>query len=274
MLESVKLAKDAKAKTTLQDRRLKRFDICSVRGVKKLIAHVSLAHTLLEHKIVGGTLASEAQFPYQVSIRYFGGHFCGGSIIDADTVLTAAHCVDKKDSTKFHVVVGSNQLNPGGLWYSISHYKVHEDYDPAAATNDIAVMKMLTPIGFTTQVQPIVVDNTFVPDGVKCILSGWGATSYPGPSSNDLLYFTGDVIALDQCKLSFPGSPYPLLDSNICAFARYGVGGCSGDSGGPLVSNNKQIGIASWVALCAVGAPDVYTRVSYFSDWIKTQQAN
>lgn len=41
-----------------------------------------------------------------------------------------------------------------------------------------------------------------------------------------------------------------------------------GDSGGPLVVGNFVVGITSWVIPCALGYPDVYTRVSSFADWI------
>lgn len=44
-------------------------------------------------RIVGGRRASAGQFGHQVSLRYFGHHICGGSIISASYVLTAAHCV-------------------------------------------------------------------------------------------------------------------------------------------------------------------------------------
>lgn len=41
-----------------------------------------------------------------------------------------------------------------------------------------------------------------------------------------------------------------------------------GDSGGPLVVNGSQVGIVSFGRPCAVGYPDVYTRVSSFTSWI------
>ena len=44
-----------------------------------------------------------------------------------------------------------------------------------------------------------------------------------------------------------------------------------GDSGGPLVADGKQIGIVSFGEPCAVGTPDVFTRVSSYTKWIKKQ---
>jgi secreted trypsin-like serine protease len=43
-------------------------------------------------RIVGGVDSRIEDFPYQVSLRYNREHWCGGSILNADTVITAAHC--------------------------------------------------------------------------------------------------------------------------------------------------------------------------------------
>ncbi|KAK4873167.1 hypothetical protein RN001_015196 [Aquatica leii] len=232
----------------------------------------AFGRTLSKDKIVGGTVASEGQFPYQISQRYNSRHRCGGSIIDEHTILSAAHCVHGISGDKFKIVVGSNQLSSGGLWYSVSRYVMHEQYDSNLLTDDIAVIKVLDPIQFTTHIQPVVVDDTFISADVECVLSGFGTTSYPGNASNDLLYFEGNVFDFNKCKEVFAEDNFPVLESNICAFSKNGIGACSGDSGGPLVSNQKQIGIASWVDPCGVGDPDVFTRVSYYYDWITTQQ--
>lgn len=58
----------------------------------------------------------------------------------------------------------------------------------------------------------------------------------------------------------------------ICAFSgsiRQGV--CRGDSGGPLVFENKLVGITSWAFGCGQGAPDGFTRVSLYVDWVKNK---
>ncbi|KAK4873171.1 hypothetical protein RN001_015200 [Aquatica leii] len=242
------------------------------------IAICGFAHTngrtLFEDKVLGGTLASPGQFPHQVSQRVNQVHYCGGSILDKNTILTAAHCVDGKDYTTINIVVGSNQLNEGGMWYSVSQYIMHLEWNPYTFVNDIAVFKVTVPIEFTKYVQPITLEHNFVPDDLECTLSGWGITSYPGSTPpNDLLYFTGKVVNLNQCRESMPPTNLLVLNSHICAYASKGIGVCSGDSGGALVANNKQIGITSWVVYCATGVPDVYTKVSHYSAWIEEQQA-
>jgi trypsin len=58
-------------------------------------------------KIVGGEAAALGDFPYIVSLSLGGSHFCGGSLLDSTTVLTAAHCSD--------VAAGSVQVRAGTL---------------------------------------------------------------------------------------------------------------------------------------------------------------
>lgn len=66
--------------------KLIRFPIKAKAGTSKLTAEI-------ESQIVGGLKAKKGQFPWQVLIQVDGDAMCGGSLIDAEWVLTAAHCV-------------------------------------------------------------------------------------------------------------------------------------------------------------------------------------
>lgn len=46
----------------------------------------------MKNRVVGGAEASVDSWPWQVSIQYNKHHICGGSILDAHWILTAAHC--------------------------------------------------------------------------------------------------------------------------------------------------------------------------------------
>ena len=44
-------------------------------------------------------------YPYQISLRRRGGHICGGTIIDENTIITAAHCLGR-DASDYSIVAG------------------------------------------------------------------------------------------------------------------------------------------------------------------------
>lgn len=61
-----------------------------------LSAIIAFAHGLRgDGRIVGGVAIPIERTPYQVSLQYDGYHFCGGSIISSNFVLSAAHCTDR-----------------------------------------------------------------------------------------------------------------------------------------------------------------------------------
>lgn len=57
--------------------------------------------------IVGGTTAATAEFPYIVSLSQGGEHFCGGVLLNAYTVITAAHCSVGQSASSVRVRAGS-----------------------------------------------------------------------------------------------------------------------------------------------------------------------
>lgn len=79
-----------------------------------------------------------------------------------------------------------------------------------------------------------------------------------------------NTITNDNCRRRHNSSLQHLINNEtLCAFARRFVGICNGDSGGPLAANGQLIGIVSWKDICARGAPDGFTRISVFLDWIR-----
>ena len=65
---------------------------------------------MTNNRIVGGDDAS-SPIPWQVSVRQGtggSGHFCGGTILDANTVMCAAHCFDKCQSMSgYYIMAGA-----------------------------------------------------------------------------------------------------------------------------------------------------------------------
>ncbi|KYM93148.1 PREDICTED: chymotrypsin-2-like isoform X2 [Atta cephalotes] len=216
-------------------------------------------------KIVGGKLADEGQFPYQASLRLNNQHFCGGSVISERYILTAAHCCSGLDNTVITVVLGTNTLDKGGDQYFSIKKWIHPYYNSVFIWHDIALIKVNKDIVFGDKVKPIALPTkNFDKSDYPVILSGWGTTSYPGKTPNDLQYIQLRVINQKQCA----ASSFRITKNNICTLNKWGEGACHGDSGGPLVAGNEQIGVVSWGIPCAKNQPDVYTRVYAYMPWI------
>ncbi|XP_025987097.2 chymotrypsin-1-like [Solenopsis invicta] len=216
--------------------------------------------------IVGGKDAPVGKYPYQVSLRLSGSHRCGASILDNYNVLTAAHCVDGLGNlNELKVHVGTNYLNESGDVYDVEDARVNKDYDDALLRNDVALVHLKNPIELNDLVQPIKLStNDKDLENKPCTLTGWGTTRLGGSPPNALQEIELIVYPQEDCKRE----QWRVIDSHICTLTIRGEGACHGDSGGPLVANGAQIGIVSFGNPCALGYPDVYTRVSSFVPWI------
>ncbi|XP_037042005.1 chymotrypsin-2-like [Bradysia coprophila] len=227
----------------------------------------------VQSRIVGGSTAQDGDFPYQVSLRNpaHNAHFCGGSIISPNWILTAAHCVSGMGPSSIFVVVGTNSLSSGGIGYGVSEIRSHVSYNPINNVNDIAVLRINGVISYGPKVQSVGLAALPVLGGTSLTLSGWGLTSYPSSIlPNDLQQISLKSITTAQCQNALPG--YPVYDTNVCTYDGVGRGSCQGDSGGPLVVGSQvgpvQVGIVSWGIPCAKGSPDIFTSVASYRTWI------
>ncbi|KAF5298018.1 hypothetical protein FQR65_LT09829 [Abscondita terminalis] len=219
-------------------------------------------------RIVGGQPASILAYPYQVSLRSTSNsHFCGGSIISNKWILTAAHCLNGRTPSEVIVVVGTNNLNSGGVPYGVAEFISHSSYNEGTNVNDIALVRISGSISFSTNIKPIQLSSNYPGHGANLTLTGWGLKSYPsGGVPNILQYVNLIAIDINQCKSMLSG--FPLTSTHLCTIQNKGKGACQGDSGGPLVYNEAQVGIVSWGIPCAVGLPDIFTSVSSYLNWI------
>ncbi|XP_073673777.1 chymotrypsin B-like [Garra rufa] len=211
-------------------------------------------------------------WPWQVSIQTSTGeHGCGGTLISKNWILTAAHCLDQ--SGNYSVVLGQyDRLNDKNIQVmEIAKVITHPRYNTQLElNNDIALLKLSSPVQMTSQVSPICLPSSFTfRPGTRCVTTGWGATeSVSNPRF--LQEATVPIVSQAQCRRVWGRNS--ITDAIICAGAS-GASSCNGDSGGPLMCKSSrlwyQVGIVSWGhEECFTDRPVVYTRVSYFQKWI------
>jgi secreted trypsin-like serine protease len=249
-------------------------------------------------EIVGGASVPAGKYPFQVAImdkRYgdkgFKRQFCGGSLIDAWHVLTAAHCVARRDKTNpvnLRVIVGITILNRRqGELRQVANVTVHPDYNGKSMRNDVAVLRLAEPIDLSA-FPPIKLINSgdegLEAPGTLLTVIGWGSIrkhvagkkkNKPPKYSHGLREVRVPVVADDACAHDY-GTKRGMkvsTDVMICA-GQAGLDSCAGDSGGPLFATTPdgyvQVGIVSWGSGCAAPQrPGVYTRVSAVADFIR-----
>ena len=235
---------------------------------------------LAQVDIVGGDDANIEDYPYQAALLYNSGGwvyaFCGASIINEYWILTAAHCVEDESAIDIEVRVGSdNTYAQGGSTYDADEIIMHSDYNSNTYNNDIALIKLNNPINFNNFTQPVVLvcdvelDLGVQDPGETAWVTGWGNTE--GTTNSSQL----QVVAVPITTESNYGVGQINADMIMAGYQDGGYDSCQGDSGGPMVvladddETYLQCGIVSWGNGCAdVGYPGVYTRVSYFTDWI------
>ncbi|ALC45796.1 CG12256, partial [Drosophila busckii] len=250
-------------------------------------AYFEQADSSSQERVVGGYDVPDDEYvPYQVSMQFLTRsgkqrHFCGGSLIAPNRVLTAAHCVNGQNASRITVVAGVRDLNDStGPRAQVQSYEMHENYQELV-TSDIAILKLESAFELDDKrIATIdVSSNDLVGADQDVLLSGWGSVFHfgTGPFAKYptvLQKLSYKTLSNEKCKQTME----QLTDTEICALERFGKGACNGDSGGPLVMSNgeslKQVGVVSYgTAFCASNSPDVYTRVSMFDAWIKERMA-
>ncbi|XP_014236173.1 trypsin delta/gamma-like protein CG30031 [Trichogramma pretiosum] len=225
-------------------------------------------------RIVGGKETTIEEHPWQVSIQSRGFHFCGGSLISNNIVLTAAHCTQSYPASSTNVRVGSSRTASGGSLHQVAEIIRHEAFRInlfGIPKNDIALLKLKTPVDLTKIARSVPLFNKSeeAVEGTPATISGWGTLTEGGKTPAVLQTVDVPIIDKDTCSAAYimwGGVPR----GQICA--AYPAGGkdtCQGDSGGPLVINGRQAGVVSWGNGCArKGYPGVYTEVASYRDWI------
>ncbi|NXW04822.1 CTRL protease, partial [Fregetta grallaria] len=225
-------------------------------------------------RIINGENAVPGSWPWQVSLQTrSGSHFCGGSLINENWVVTAAHCEFNPYS---HVVVlgeHDRRSNTESVQVkTVARAITNPNWDPYNLNNDITLLKLSSPARLGPRVSPICLApaNLALPNNLQCVTTGWGRTNTNSQAlAVRLQQVTLPLISQSQCKQYWGNR---ITSSMLCA-GGVGASSCQGDSGGPLVYQNGNvwtlIGIVSWGSSnCNIRMPAIYTRVSQFRNWI------
>ncbi|GBP10783.1 Chymotrypsin-2 [Eumeta japonica] len=247
---------------------------------------VSYFYSPVDSRIVGGTAAPDGAVPYMVALSQgalIRSFLCGGSLVSQRAVLTAAHCVEAvfswgSLSSSLRGTVGTNRWNSGGTSFSFARNITHPNYVRATIKNDISLLVTSSNVNLGGNVALVRLNFNHVGAGVQSLAAGWGRLQAGGSIPAQLQWIVLSTIDGNRCvndvraassSLNMAAPPVePHIE--LCTFHSRGHGTCQGDSGSALVrvDSNQQIGIVSWGFPCALGAPDMFVRVSAFQTWL------
>lgn len=122
---------------------------------------------------------------------------------------------------------------------------MHPQYNPNTITNDVALLRLESPIQFTDKIRPVCLPNknhNF--DNKDAIVAGWGLIKEGGVTSNYLQEVTVPIITNQQCRNTRYKNK--IHDVMLCAglVKQGGKDACQGDSGGPLIVNEGRYKLA------------------------------
>ncbi|KAK3921691.1 Serine protease easter [Frankliniella fusca] len=265
------------------------------------VTRCGLSRGAVSDRIVGGVVAALGQFPWLARIGYnLEGvprrvYRCAGAVITHFHVLTAAHCVKNlPDNFEFAGVrlgewdtatdpdCQNTVCAPPVYDVDPESVIVHQDYNNPRFANDIALVKLAQKINFNGWVAPVCVpygellSRSY--EWERTEVAGWGIYDIGlQRSSQELRTVHLPVVSNSICHALYRNQAN-ITKRQLCAGGELGFDACSGDSGGPLLKVEAYNGGPRYfiVGIVSFGSkrcgltptPGVYTRVSYYVDWI------
>ncbi|XP_030796925.1 hepatocyte growth factor-like protein isoform X9 [Rhinopithecus roxellana] len=230
-----------------------------------------LDQRLSKLRVVGGHPGNS---PWTVSLRNRQGqHFCGGSLVKEQWILTARQCF-----SSCHMPLMGYEVWLGTLFQNPQHGEPGLQRVPVAkmvcgpSGSQLVLLKLERSVTLNQRVALICLPPEWyvVPPGTKCEIAGWGETKGMG---NDTVLNVAllNVISNQECNIKHRGR---VRESEMCTDGLLApVGACEGDYGGPLACFTHNCWVLEGIIIpnrvCARSRwPAVFTRVSVFVDWI------
>ncbi|KAF6723556.1 Suppressor of tumorigenicity 14-like protein [Oryzias melastigma] len=236
-------------------------------------------------RVVGGQVAREGEWPWQVSLHVKGeGHVCGASVLNNRWLLTAAHCVQDGQFNRYsqahlwEALLGLHSQGQTQEWTvrrGVRRIIPHKDFSSTTYDNDIALMELDADVTLNQYIWPICLPSPAhdFPAGQEAWITGWGATHDGGSRTTFLQKAAVRIVNATVCSSLMEDV---VTDRMLCAgVLKGGVDACQGDSGGPLTVKGSSgraflAGVVSWGEGCAQkNKAGIYTRVTKFRSWIK-----
>ncbi|CAK8673843.1 unnamed protein product [Clavelina lepadiformis] len=234
------------------------------------VAHPMYAYHNQETRIVNGAESEAGKFPWQASLQQFGRHFCGGSLIGVNYVMTAAHCEITAGVT---VNLGAVDYHNPEQTINQAKFTPHPQYNSNTFDYDYAVITMQRAATLGGNVNTIKLANAGKEYSGMASTSGWGYTTQFIQSTPDIMQYTDiPLVSQADCQ-SVWGSVIEITNRIQCAGGNGVVSSCMGDSGGPLTVQDGGetilIGAVSWVqSNCSPNYPGGYAKISAVRSWI------
>ncbi|XP_072276384.1 hepatocyte growth factor-like protein isoform X1 [Pyxicephalus adspersus] len=223
-------------------------------------------------RIVGGQPGNS---PWTVSLRNRQGHhFCGGSLVKEDWVISTRQCFSSCDAdlSGYHAMVGTLFTNPKPSDPDKQSVPISKIMC-GPSDSSLVMLKLERPVTLNSRVALICLppERYIVPSETKCEIAGWGDTQ--GTGNEEVLQVASfHIISNEECNRG--SSKIRAQDNEICTRpVQTEVGACEGDYGGPLACLTHECWVLEGVIIPARGCgkknvPGVFTRVSVYVDWI------